>query len=95
MTHPRLPPRFTSPSTSEAVYKEVVGVKVVLAIFAVVLAVPVALVIAIALGPVLLGLVCAVGFGLLVFVVGSLAIGLGKAGRSIERAGARHAHHSA
>jgi len=66
-----------------------------LAILAVVLAIPVALVVAIALGPVILGVICALGFGLVVFAVGWLLIGLGKAGLSLERAGARHIHHGA
>jgi len=70
-------------------------VKVVLAILAVVLAIPVLLVVAIALGPVILGVICALGFGLLVFVVGNILIGLFKAGRSIEHAGARHIRHTA
>ncbi len=69
--------------------------KVVLAILAVVLAIPVLLVVAIALGPVILGIICALGFGLIVFAVGYLVIGLGKLGRSLERAGSRHIGHSA
>ena len=69
--------------------------KVILAILAVVLAIPVVLVVAIALGPVILGIICALGFGLLVFVVGNIVIGLFKAGRSLEQAGARHLRHPA
>ena len=49
-----------------------------------------ALLVAIALGPVTVGVLCAVGFGLLVFAIANLfvAIGLG-----IERAGSRIARH--
>jgi hypothetical protein len=39
-------------------------------------AVPLLLVVAIGLGPVILGILCAVGFGLMVFVVVDLAIGI-------------------
>jgi hypothetical protein len=79
--------------------KVVFGIsKVVLGIFAVVLAVPLLLVVAVGLGPVILGILCAVGFGLIVFVVGNLAIGLviglGLLVRSVERAGSRYVHHA-
>ena len=49
-----------------------------------------AMLVAIALGPVTVGVLCAVGFGLLVFAIANLfvAIGLG-----IERAGSRIARH--
>jgi hypothetical protein len=49
-----------------------------------------ALLVAVALGPVTVGVLCAVGFGLLVFAIANLfvAIGLG-----IERAGSRIARH--
>jgi hypothetical protein len=49
-----------------------------------------ALLVAIALGPVTVGVLCAVGFGLLVFAIANLfvAIGLG-----IEKAGSRLARH--
>ena len=58
---------------------------VVFAIFAVLLAVPL-LMVAVALGPVVLGILCAVGFGLLVFVLGNLAIGVGAVGmRALRR----------
>ncbi|MBV9942502.1 MAG: hypothetical protein JO262_10270 [Solirubrobacterales bacterium] len=53
------------------------------------LAVPVFLVVAIALGPVILGILCAVGFGLIVFTIGNALIGLLLAGRGAERAGSR------
>jgi hypothetical protein len=53
------------------------------------LAVPVALLVAIALGPVILGVLCAVGFGLIVFVIGYAVIGVAAAARSVERAGSR------
>jgi hypothetical protein len=73
-------------------------VKVVFGILAAVLAVPPLLVLAIGLGPVILGILCAVGFGLIVFVVVNLAIGLviglGLLVRSVERAGSGYAHHA-
>ena len=49
-----------------------------------------ALLVAVALGPVTVGVLCAVGFGLLVFAIANLfvAIGLG-----IEKAGSRLARH--
>jgi hypothetical protein len=53
------------------------------------LAVPVCLLVAIALGPVIVGILCAVGFGLIVFAVGNAVIGLVVAGRGAERAGSR------
>ncbi len=53
------------------------------------LAVPAALLVAIALGPVILGVLCAVGFGLIVFVIGNIVIGVGAAGHSLQRAGSR------
>jgi hypothetical protein len=65
-------------------------VKVVFAILAVVLMAPVVLVLAIALGPVAVGILCAVGFGVIVFVLANLAIGLGV---WVERVGSRHMHH--
>ena len=54
-----------------------------------VLALPVLLLVAIALGPVILGILCAVGFGLVVFVIGNAVIGLGVAARWAGRAGSR------
>jgi hypothetical protein len=73
-------------------------VKVVFGICAVVLAAPLLLVVAIGLGPVILGILCAVGFGLIVFVVVNLAIGLviglGLVVRAVERAGSGYAHHA-
>ena len=70
--------------------------KVVFGICAAVLAVPLLLVVAIGLGPVILGIVCAVGFGLIVFVAVNLAIGLviglGLLVRSVERAGSGYTH---
>ena len=53
------------------------------------LAVPVVLVVAIALGPVIVGILCAIGFGLIVSVFGNAVIGLGVAGRGAGRAGSR------
>ena len=70
-------------SPSEVV-KEVFTVILVYAILAVLL-LPVLLVLAIGLGPVLLGILCAIGFGLIVFVVVNLVIGLGLSLRSMER----------
>jgi hypothetical protein len=71
--------------------KVVYGVYGVLAVG---LAGPLLLVVAIGLGPVILGILCAVGFGLIVFVVVNLAIGLGLLVRSVERAGSGYAHHA-
>lgn len=52
------------------------------------LAIP-ALMVAIALGPVILGILCAVGFGLLVFAITNLLIaigvGIGKVGFRVAR----------
>jgi hypothetical protein len=62
-----------------------------LAILAVVLMAPLLLVFAIALGPVVVGILCAVGFGLIVFVVVNLVIGLVV---GVERAVTRHTHHT-
>jgi hypothetical protein len=56
------------------------------------LSVPVLLVVAIALGPVIVGILCAVAFGLIVFAIGNAVIGLLMAGRGIERAGSRFVH---
>jgi hypothetical protein len=69
-------------------------VKLLLAILAVVLLAPVALVLAVALGPVILGVLCALICGLFVFGVWSLLLGLGWFGRSVERAGLRRTHHA-
>jgi len=71
--------------------KEVILMIVVFAILGLALIAP-ALVLAIALGPVILGLLCAAGFGLLVFALGNAAIGIGFVGRGLERAGVRLAH---
>jgi hypothetical protein len=59
------------------------------------LAVPVLLFVAIALGPVILGIVCAVGFGLIVFAIANAVIGLVVAGRGAERALVRRTSGSA
>ena len=53
--------------------------RVVLWSLAFALVVP-ALLLVIALGPVILGILCAVGFGLIVFVIGNAVIGLGAVG---------------
>lgn len=50
------------------------------------------LLLVIALGPVILGVLCAVGFGFIVFVIANAVIGLGAAGLGAERAGARLLH---
>jgi hypothetical protein len=63
-------------------------VKLLLAIVLLVLAAPVLLLFAVALGPVILGILCAALFGLLVFGLWSLAVALGLLGR---RAGQRYA----
>jgi polyferredoxin len=76
--------------------KEVITVKVLAGILAVVLALPVLLVVAIALGPVVLGILCAVGFGLIVFAVVNILIGIGALGsRAVEQAGSWHSRHAA
>jgi len=49
-----------------------------------------AILVAIALGPVTVGILCAVGFGLLVFAIANLFIAIGA---GIERAGSRLARH--
>jgi hypothetical protein len=70
----------------------VIVVNVLLAVLALVLLAPLLLVVAIALGPVVLGLLCAVGFGLVVFAVANLVIAVGVVGKA---AGSRYArtHH--
>jgi len=68
-------------------------VRLVDGIFTVALAVPVLLLVAVALGPVIVGIICALGFGLVVFVLWSLVIGLGLLGRSVETAGLQHMRH--
>jgi hypothetical protein len=65
-------------------------VVIVYLILAIVMAIPL-LVVAVALGPVLLGILCAVGFGLIVFVLANLVIGLFV---GAEKAGSRLTHHS-
>ena len=69
--------------------------KVLIAILALALVAPLLLVVAIALGPVILGILCAVGFGLVVFAIGNLVIGLVALGYSVEQAASRRvrAHH--
>jgi hypothetical protein len=49
-----------------------------------------ALLVAIALGPVTIGILCAVGFGLLVFAIANLFIAIGV---GVERAGSRLGRH--
>lgn len=55
----------------------------------IVLAIP-ALLVAVALGPVTVGILCAVGFGLLVFAIANLFVAIGV---GVERAGSRLARH--
>jgi O-antigen/teichoic acid export membrane protein len=64
--------------------------KTLLSILALALALPALLVVAIALGPVVVGVLCAVGCGLLVFAIGSLIVGLVT---GVEHAGSRFARH--
>ena len=64
----------------------------VFAILAIALFVPL-LVVAIALGPVILGILCAVGCALLVAAAVNVVLGVGVLGRSLERAGIRLARH--
>jgi hypothetical protein len=54
------------------------------------LSLPVLFLVAIGLGPVIVGILCAVGFGLIVFAIGNAVVGLVMAGRAV---GAR-AHRS-
>ena len=61
------------------------AVKVVLGVLAVAITLPILLLLAVALGPVILGLLCAALFGLIVFALWSLLAALGLAGRSWER----------
>jgi O-antigen/teichoic acid export membrane protein len=63
--------------------------KALVSVLAFALAIP-ALLLAIALGPVIVGVLCAVGCGLLVFVLGSLIVGLFT---GVEHAGSRFARH--
>jgi O-antigen/teichoic acid export membrane protein len=63
--------------------------KALITVLAFALALP-ALLLAIALGPVIVGVLCAVGFGLIVFAIGSLIVGLVT---GIEHAGSRLARH--
>ena len=60
--------------------------KVVLGILVAVLMVPVLLLLAVAAGPVVLAILCAVGFGLIVFVVANILLGVGL---MVEHAGWR------
>jgi len=64
--------------------------KVILWLIAGLLMVIPALVVAIALGPVIVAVLCAVGFGLIVFVIANLFIAIGT---GIERTGSRLARH--
>jgi O-antigen/teichoic acid export membrane protein len=64
--------------------------KTLLSVLALALALPALLVVAIALGPVVVGVLCAVGCGLLVFVLGSLIVGLFT---GVEHAGSRFIRH--
>ena len=65
-------------------------VKYVLATLGFVLALPVLLLVAVALGPVALGILCAVGFGLIVFLAWNALLALGLLGRAAWRRG----HHA-
>ncbi len=63
--------------------------KIAVGILAFALALPVLLLVAIAMGPVVLGILCAVGFGLIVCAIANGMIGLAVAGRSAELAASR------
>jgi uncharacterized protein (DUF58 family) len=54
--------------------------------------IPVLLLAAIAFGPVALAVLCAVGFGLIVFVLVNIAFGAAVVSRSVEHAVARRTH---
>ena len=58
--------------------------RLLIAVLAVALALP-ALLVAIALGPVVVGILCAAGFGLVVFAIVSLLLGLGKEAARLAR----------
>lgn len=60
----------------------------VAAILFLALAAPVLLV-AVALGPVTIGILCAIGFGMLVTAIADALIGAGQIGHSLERRGLR------
>jgi hypothetical protein len=62
-------------------------VKYVLATLGFVLALPVLLLVAVALGPVAVGILCAVGFGLIVFLAWNALLALGLVGRAVWRRG--------
>ncbi len=66
--------------------------KLLIAVFSFIVALPVLLIVAVALGPVILGVLCAAGCGLLVFTLGNMALGLGLLGRGAQRSAARHTH---
>jgi hypothetical protein len=66
---------------------------ILFAILAVALVAPL-LIVVIALGPVILGILCAVGFGLIVFVAVNFVLGLGLFGRSVERSVLQHWRHA-
>ena len=74
--------------------EEVFTVKVVVAVLAAVLAAPVLLAIAIALGPVILAVICAIGFGAIVFAVVNVVTGFTLFGRSLDTAGLRFTRHA-
>lgn len=63
------------------------AVKYVLATLGFVLALPVLLLVAVALGPVAVGILCAVGFGLIVFLAWNALLALGLVGRAVWRRG--------
>ena len=65
-------------------------VKYVLATLGFVLALPVLLLVAVALGPVAVGILCAVGFALIVFLAWNVLLALGFLGRAAWRRG----HHA-
>ncbi len=58
------------------------------------LALPILLLVAVALGPVILGILCALLCALVIFALWSLAVGVGLFGRSLERAGMRRVRHA-
>ena len=64
--------------------------KYVLATLGFVLALPALLLVAVALGPVTVGILCAVGFALIVFLAWNALLALGLVGRAVWRRG----HHA-
>jgi hypothetical protein len=72
----------------------VVVVHAILAAVLIVVAVPLLLLVGMVLGPLAVGVLFAVGVGLVVFLLANFVVGVGMAGRSIERSASRHMGHT-